>query len=57
MVHRGLKPLNQSSQILAIWEYRECKANGEIYKVSKYGAQDEHEFFAETFAMYVAEEE
>ena len=37
--------------------YRECKSNGEIYKISKYGAENVHEFFAESFAMYIAEEE
>lgn len=37
--------------------YRDCKKNGEIYKISKYGAQDADEFFAESFAMYIAEEE
>lgn len=37
--------------------YRESKKNGEIYKVSEYGAKDVHEFFAESFAMYIAEEE
>ena len=37
--------------------YRECKTNGEIYKISKYGAENVHEFFAESFAMYIAEEE
>lgn len=37
--------------------YRDCKRNGEIYKISKYGAQDADEFFAESFAMYIAEEE
>lgn len=37
--------------------YRESKKNGEIYKVSEYGAKDVHEFFAECFAMYIAEEE
>lgn len=37
--------------------YGACLRNGEIYKVSKYGAEDEHEFFAETFAMYIAGKE
>lgn len=37
--------------------YLDCKENGEIYKISKYGAQNANEFFAESFAMYIAEEE
>lgn len=37
--------------------YGACLRNGEIYKVSKYGAENEHEFFAETFAMYIAGKE
>lgn len=32
--------------------YREAKKSGDIYNISQYGATDEYEFFAETFAAY-----
>ena len=32
--------------------YIECVGNGSIYKISEYGGTNEHEFFAEAFAMY-----
>ena len=37
--------------------YRQAKANGDIYKISKYAASNSHEFFAETFAIYAMQEE
>lgn len=33
--------------------FRECKQNGEIYKISKYASTSVDEFFAESFAMKI----
>ena len=32
--------------------YIDCVGNGSIYKISEYGGTNEHEFFAECYAMY-----
>ena len=37
--------------------YGDCRQNGEIFKISEYGAQNEHEFFAESFSMYISGKE
>lgn len=36
--------------------FRKAKKNGDIYSISMYAAKNEHEFFAETFTMYMTGE-
>ena len=37
--------------------FNKAKANGDIYKISAYGAENNREFFAETFAIFAMKQE